>query len=472
MRQRKRADWPIRTSTYSLRPVYETWENLPSAAQQEITQARMLWNALVDAFDRRQARYREIVTPSDRSPDIHSEKTTRAALSQLQQSFVEEARHVSTQYPVTWAYREFILTQFLATVTRFLRRQGKAPIRKQGVPTEVHFHHRFAGGGFPIAGIFGRSQRLTLEPVAAAAFDPVLSQRQRKRLARTSGVFQVGATALPFQLLLHRPLPQDAVLKNAAFIGRQVLRMGFRNTVDGGRLTAARWVWSLHLTMEVPPEVRPAPESQRSTMVLDLSQQTGGEGQLRLGVVADVNGQEEPLFLPKEILRAWWYKRQLQQQADHCLGETKGLLKEIENRYELPAAVSDLLKHMSRRREKSLWHVWQVLERAQANEEILAILRRWADRSTRMTREVRGLERRYLARRDWFYHNVAAQFCRQYQQIIVKLPPPLLLPDDREDNQVLPQANTYRHLAAPTTFLSYLRQAAEKTGTEVKTTTA
>jgi len=446
--------------------MYQTWEQLPDGARKESEATRALWNQLVETFERRQGRYREIIVQSSQAPEDSAR--IRSVLAQLQPIFLTEARQLMSACPATWANKEFVFHQFLATVNRFFKKQGRAPKPKHGAPQDVHFHHRFAGGGFPVQGIFGRSKRLRIEPVSAEAFHPAQSQRQRKRLARTSGGFQVGDTLLSFQLLLHRPLPEDGILKAAALIGRQIVRVGFCNDTHGGHFTAARWVWSLHLTMEIPPRALPTWEKQSSPMMLDLSRQIGGEGRLRVGLLVDSVGREEPLFLPEEILRAWQYKRQLQQHADQLFDETTSLLQGLKIGEGAPSAVRTLLARVQILREKDLWRLLHVLEKTNTDEAALAIVRRWADQSTRITREVRGLERRYLGHRDWFYRNLALQLCRRYQHIIVKLPPRLEARAEREDDQAPQEATRYRHLAAPSTLFSFLLQTAVKTGTNVK----
>lgn len=202
--------------------------------------------------------------------------------------------------------------------------------------------------------------------------------------------------------------------------------------------------------------------------MLDISRQIGGEGRLRVGVLVEPAGREEPLFLPEEILRTWQYKRQLQQRADRLLDETKGLLKEVNNREGLPATARALLARIEILREKGLWRLLQGLEKTNADEAALEIVRRWAARSTRIAREVRGLERRYLAHRDWFCRNMALQLCRRYQQIMVKLPPRLEVQAEHEEDQATQEAMTYRHLGAPSTLFSFLLQAAAKTGANVE----
>lgn len=81
MRRRKRADWPILVYRYYVRPTYETWEQLPNGAKQEIEATRALWNQLVEAFERRKTRYREIVAQS--SQDAEDTAKIRSTLAQL-----------------------------------------------------------------------------------------------------------------------------------------------------------------------------------------------------------------------------------------------------------------------------------------------------------------------------------------------------------------------------------------------------
>ena len=469
MRPRKRAEWPIRVYKYSIRPEYNTWEQLPIEARQETEQARALWNSLVEVFQQRQIRYRELNPLGEQQTNGVDKPAIRQALTQLQQSFLAEARQVTAQSSVTWAYREFILTQFLATVTRFLRRQGKAPQRKHGEPTELHFHHRFAGGGFAVEKIFGHSQRLSLAPVSLAAFDDQLSQRQRKRCARTHGTFQVGTMHLPFQVLLHRPLPPGGLLKSAALIGKQVVPSGFRDGDNGGCWTAAQWAWSLQLTVEQPPSMTEPGQQPVLQGTLLLSRRLWNESQLQVGILVDSTGREEALLLPEAVLTAWYHKRELQRQADHSRDQTKSMLQDLRKHPQLHGTANLLLAHVGQMENAGLWRMLRHLDDPRMNDEIGTIVRCWADRQTRLQRETRGLERRYLGQRDWFYRNLASQLCHRYQQIVIAPEPlPSVIPNAHPTTERQDDEGTYRHLAAPSVFLSFLQQAATKTGTQIK----
>ncbi|HKA53524.1 MAG TPA: hypothetical protein VKJ47_07660, partial [Candidatus Binatia bacterium] len=302
-----------------------------------------------------------------------------------------------------------------------------------------------------------------------AAFNPSLPQRQRKRLARTAGTFQAGTVTLAFHTLLHRPLPVGAYLKAAALIGRQVVCGGYHRHSEGGHRTAPRWVWSLQLTLEVPPVTLPAAGPREPIAALHVQPQVYGDDQFRIGVLVDVSGREEALFLPADVLESWRYKRRLQGQADQLLAETKRRLRALPRPVHLAPAALSLFDHLGTARAPGLWRLLQSLEEAGATGELLEILQHWAEQSTKLLREARGLERHYLGHRNWFYRNVVSQLCRRYQRLIVTAADsePVASAGQERAHAPAPEAATYRQLASPSRFLLFLQQAAIKTGTEI-----
>ncbi len=470
MHQRKRADWPLSVYQYWIRLEHPSWLRLPEAAKQETEGMRTLWNHLVDAFERRQSAYRALLAPVLHTADRQeTRKTLRPALQQLQQSFTAEVQRLTANCSATWANREFILQQFLTATDRFFKHQSGPPRHKLGPPREIHFHHRFTSGGVPIARIFGRSHRLHLEPVPPEAFNPAVSQHQRKRLARTQGSFQVRDTTLSFVTILHRPLPQDAYLKTAALIGKQVGQEGYHQHQDGSHSIPARWDWSLHLTLEIPPPSLLAQEQEGVVAALELSARIWHDGRVRIGVLTDSAGREEALFLPDKVLHAWQHKRALQSKADQLLEETKNHLRQLQCPDPCSPAARSLLDHLGTARAPGLWRLLQLLEATGSNGEVLGVLQHWADSSTRLLREARGLERGYLRHRDWFYHNLALQLCRRYQQLVVTTNfQGRATNGQTESGMPSQEAATYRHLTSLSRFLLCLQQAATKIGTEIK----
>lgn len=466
MHPRKRTGWPITVYRYWVGLEHDTWSDLPTSVKHEAEAMRALWNQLVDALAQQQVAYQKV---HQASPEAHPE--TESALRpsqsqivrQLRESFTQEARRLTAVCPAGWANSRFILTQFQAAVGRYFRHHGNPPHPKTDAFRKVHFCHQFTAGGLPVERIFGQVQRLHLEPVPPEAFHQTCPQRQRKRLARTSGLFQVGSTPLPFKTILHRPLPAGAYLKTAALVGQQIVTGGYHNSHTGGHRIPPRWQWSLHLTVESPPAIVQTPARTIAVAALRLEGALWEDTQLRLGMLSDSNGREEALLLPQSILQAWQYKRALQSQADRCLEHTKLQLQDHDERQQLPLTAQKILAQLWALRAPGLWRLLHTVEEESGAPGILELLRAWADRSTHILREARGLERRFLGHRDWFYHNLASGLCHRYQQISI-------VASDQEAIAVgtALNASSYHHLLAPSRFVTFLRQAAVKTGTEVR----
>ena len=466
MRPRKRASWPITVYRYWVDLEHHTWLDLPASVKHEAEAMRALWNQLIDAFAQHQVAYQKA---RQESPEVrpNTENILRPSPSQvfrqLWQSFAHEAQRLTMACPAAWANSRFILTQFQAAIGRYFRHQGSPPRPKTDTFHKAHFCHQFTAGGLPVERIFGQGRRLHLEPVPPEAFHPTCPQRQRKRLARTSGLFQVGPTLLPFKTILHRPLPAGAYLKTAALVGKQIVTGGYHNAHTGGHHIHPRWQWSLHLTVESPPSIVQASIQQKAVAILRLEGMLWEDTYLCLGMLSDSTGREEALLLPQSLLHAWQHKRALQSQADCYLEQTKADLKSHHERIHLPLIAQRILAQLRTARAPGLWRLLQIVEEVGAVPGIRDLLRAWADRSTKMLREARGLERRFLGHRDWFYHNLARDLCHRYQQISIGVL-------DQEDTAsgTAPTASSYSHILAPSRFVTFLRQAAVKTGTEVR----
>jgi hypothetical protein len=456
MRPRKRVDWSIVVYQYWVRLEPGTWDALPEHVKREAEAMRTLWNRFVDAFEQRRAaaalhKANSEPCPTQRltPPPVH------LSPGQLHRYFFNNIKQISVDSSVAWANKQFVLTQFQAALSRFYKKQNRPPRRKLGPPEEVHFHHRFTAGGLPVERVFGRGQRLHLEPVSIGAFDPLLPQRQRKRLARTTGSFLVGDAPLSFHLILHRPLPQGAYLKAATLIGRQEVRGVVLRRHKDGQISSACWHWSLHLTLETPPLTAPLREGAESIAALNVACQFINEAQLRIAVLTDLSGREEEVCLPAGVLQGWRYKRTLQSRADYLVSEVKTQLRSLLETEQLPQAARRLLAHLEAIHTAGLWRLLALLESENYKGAILDIVRRWAIQSTRLLRETRGLERRYLNHRDWFYHNTALRLCRRYQRLVITTVP-------------AGESSTFQQLAAPGRFIAFLLQAAKKTNTEAQ----
>jgi len=456
MRPRKRADWSVVVYQYWVRLEHETWESMPEPMRQEAEAMRTLWNTLVDDFAQRRATA-AVQTPHDALTTASRtvRQQTLSSSGRTRKHSFDDLRRLAANSTATWANRQFVLTQFQAALARFYKKQNRPPRRKLGPMAEVHFHHRFTSGGLPVERIFGRGQRVHLEPVSPEAFDPRVPQRQRKRLSRTTGAFLVGDSSLSLQLILHRPLPTKAYLKAATLIGRREGGAIGPRFHPNGHSPAEPWRWSLHLTLETPPSGKVSREKAGPIAVLNVASQFIDENHLRIALLTDVSGREEAIFLPSGILRSWRYKRALQSKTNQFLTETKTRLRETPDREQFSPAARRLLARLDAVRAPGLWRLLALLESEAQKSEACTLLQRWAGRSARLQRETRGLERRYLHHRDWFYRNTALQLCRRYQRLVLT-------------TTSLGESDTSHQLAAPSRFITFLLQTAKKTNAEVQ----
>ena len=483
MRLRKRANWPVVVYRYWIEPEYQTWDQLPSLIQQEAEAMRALWNQLVDAFVQRQNSYHQSLPTSAPAsgedgvvPSAASSQTKRKpsalALRQIQQTFLRSTQEISKQSSVKWSNKQFITTQFFAAVTRFFNKQAHPPQPRSGDFHELHFQHRFTEGGLPVERLFGHSHRLCLTDVPPDAFSADVPQRQRKRFARTNGFFQVNGSVINFRTILHRPFPSGAFLKTAALVGKRVTPQGYHWAETGGHIMPAQWQWSLQLTLEIPPPEIFAAEDRRTAAVqirCDLVDQQ----HLCFAILTDADGREEALFLPDPLLGSWQHKRMLQQQANLLLERTKRQLRSLPISSQRSPTVQHMFSHLPSAQAPGLWRLLQSLDQVDTTDESVEILRHWAVDSTKLLREARGVEQHSLGHRDWFYHNVAAQLCRRYRRLEITAIDPQTQTNQKTENNptVSPsEVGTYRQLAAPNRFVSFVQQAASKTGTTVTIT--
>lgn len=501
MRQRKRADWPIIVYQYWVRLEHDSWASLPEGVKREAEAMRVLWNQLVEAFTHRRVRHQETISASppingpwqEQNESLapaeepqrtwHTLATRTKALPSLhsltgppdpaprpsQQLYLLETRRIIANSPVTWANKQFVATQFQTAVSRFFKGKSRPPRRKTGELQRVHFYHRFTEGGLPIAQLFGRGRRLHLAPPQSDVMTSACFQQQSKERTQTTGVFQIGDESLSFDTIIHRPLPSPAYLKAATLVGQQIERSGYRLQPSGGHHTPARWRWSLHLTLEISSLVSTPSEKIAQEAVVVVNCQFTNTEQLRIAVLTDTHGRAEPIVLPLAIFQEWQRKRVLQSKADRLLLETKVRLKSLEYLDRLPSAAPPLLAHLEASRAPGLWRLLDFLERSGHSGSSLSVLQQWADHSTKLLQEARGLERRYLGHRDWFYRNTALQLCQRYQRLSIVLSGSTLNAEEKGvySFPTSTELGTCQHLAAPARFVSFLQHAAKKTNTEI-----
>jgi len=121
-----------------------------------------------------------------------------------------------------WAIRDAILDRFVITCSRAAARKANWP-RVHDRIGRINIFHRFAdGAGRPIDRLFiakGRhGWRFGIEPVPASAYIDKSRVHTNNRLSH--GFFGLSKTTrITFKMVLHRPLPSDAVVKRVDWRG-------------------------------------------------------------------------------------------------------------------------------------------------------------------------------------------------------------------------------------------------------------
>ena len=412
-----------------------------------------------------------------------SKRTLSAELRTLREHFTVTVTRLARTCPIDWNNREYVKEKFRTALRHILATGGKAPRPSSSEPKTFHFHYHFGGGGIPVVSctlaseaggdaparwILGRSRRVNIRAIPSGAFDEDLPKGQRKSLIRSQGLFHIAGLTLPLTVYLHRPLPAGSFVKNATLFGRQLHGPGYRRRGTVGEATPARWEWALLLSVEVPPADSINTTRPVRVGALDVGYRLVGKRQLRLGVLGDRDGHIEELRLPEKILQAFRHKQALQAQKDTLLEQTKEQLRHLTWPDPLPPQAAAIREQLTSVRFTGLSTLLRLLETHHLAGPVLDLLQSWADQTTRLVRERRGLEERYLRHREWYYRNLALRICQQYSTLIVEvLDLKRIASNDNPRDPMLDQAAKYRRLVAPSSFLSCIEHAATKTGTRI-----
>jgi ribosomal protein L37AE/L43A/vacuolar-type H+-ATPase subunit H len=389
----------------------------------------------------------------------------------LAAGFYKEVKRLCHQSPLYWANSEYIQKTFLISWQQSLRQpahfRGPRPHNLQTSP--VHFHHRFTNCGLPVDRViippdeFHNGTRLNRvaisSPDLAKLNDTSLSQRQRKRIARTRCFFTVNGYRLPFKMILHRPIPPDAIVKMAT------LSRTFR---------ADQPKWFLSLTVELPPDYYQIQhDGQRElACAIDLGYRRS-EDTLRCGYLVDTGGVAEELLLPSKILQIHDYVRVLKQRQDNLLNEAKAIIKremaEADPTVRKRDDLKSLLQNWHLAKQRRLKRILDILTANNILPELRDYLLQWSRKDRRLYREWANLLAKATAHRNWFYQNLAARLCAKYQHIILEeiSLSRLARKGDWQNRNIPPIVNYYRTIASPSSLRTALERRAARTNTKI-----
>lgn len=353
----------------------------------------------------------------------------------------------------------------------------------------ITLRHRFGSGGLPVPRC--SANRGVLFHLGAISHDAYASNaRAARRRRRTIGHLrlQLGGRGsqsyleIPFMAVLHRPLPDDGVIKVVQLIGRRSFGV---------------WSWRLSITLEQPPATAVAEPDRRHRAGLDLNWRhitpAGGPSAIRFGAVVDSAGEESFLSLPlvgqcttpphrRRRFTDHAHLSELHRRSGDLLETTKARLKGLlGDEGALPEPVAAWAANLAQMGRRGLLKGLSLLETAGVAPEAQALLRsRWLPEDRRIRQRTMRLSHHLTNRRTHLYRNLALALCRRYRVIAIKGDFAVSRVSRRAPREVderdasgldaeaaLMQSGRYRQWAAIDSFVRYLEEAGRKTRTVI-----
>ena len=335
----------------------------------------------------------------------------------------------------------------LGTVYKRVKQGGGFPKAK---PMR-HFavHHRFNAGGLPVERLGGeKAERFRIQLPDASLY------RNNSRWLRYQRLcplwFRVDGEALRLNAVIHRQIPEAAIVKEVALVGKR-------------QSPTLAWEIYLAFTIEIP---KPGPAANPRMCGIDVGWRkvptcrckvncAKGTPHIRVAVLYNGHNHEE-LVVP---LR-WQDKKfgeislervaNIQQQRDLLLERTKRKLEALAVPQPAQARNGALMR----------------LLRETQDAAVRQLLEDWQRDNDRYVRLARWIENRMRGRYDWLYQNWAADLAKSYGTVRIEKVSFREM-SDAEANKAevaLRAAAKRRKLAACGRLLGLVRNAVSKAG--------
>lgn len=363
--------------------------------------------------------------------------------------------------------REFLLNKF--EVADKCAKKEKTGLNKQFGLDKIYFRHRYSGGGKPLAEFQKQSSKgfSFLFPVQKHYFYNTKADRKKRIGAGVFGCVKDRQTvfSFPFSAIIHREIPENAIVKSVSWVGKRLKNRGFNNSKSD-------WIWSIDVAVEIPTEKRNSQTISR-VAALDVGWRKNGD-YLRIGAILDSDGNKLELRVPishesksaKDGKLAFSLDEiiSLDEQKGNLVQETKAKLKKL--------GVKNLIKM----REGGLFRMISETE----NGDVLDVLKDFNVKFLPLSsKRVRSFDRlnKY---RDWLYQNIASWLAENYDSLIWEGQLNLKkMAEDRKDlnkvktiadyelEKIRRKSAKYRNFASIYGFRDYLKKAFAKKGKSI-----
>lgn len=444
-------------------------EELPEAFWQTAKQIQSIWNDLVGMRNKLNDNFKRLGISSNKedSKEILKHKKSERTKYWKEFEIIWRGYLKSAKDLLGNDEWEFLLNKFEIADKR--AKKEKTGLNKQFGLDKIYFRHRYSGGGKPLAEFQKQNSKgfSFLFPVSKHYFYNSKSDR-KKRIG--TGIFgcvkdRKQIFSFPFSAVIHREIPENAIVKSVSWVGKRLKNRGFNNSKSD-------WIWSIDVAVEIPSEEKKTVSVSRIA-ALDVGWRKNGN-YLRVGAILDTDGNTLELRIPvhHESKSAKDGKLAISLDEIINLDEQKGNLVE-----ETKAKLKELgVKNLTKMREGGLFRMISETE----NSEILDVLNDFKAKFLPLSsKRVRSFDRlnKY---RDWLYQNIASWLAENYDSLIWE--GQLNLKEMAEDRKDLNKVNTvadyelekirrkaakYRNLASIYGFRDYLKKAFAKKGKSI-----
>lgn len=404
--KKKRENTQVLVYKYGATPLSE----LPQAFWDTAKEMQRVWNALVGMRNRLTDNFTRLGLGGKEHRDARTEIWRH--FDRLWKDFVNSAE---IKAKLGGDEREFIIQKF-ETADRKAKKD-KTGLKKQFALDRINFRHRYSGGGKPLASF----KTMAGDKFAFEFPDDVFywSDRHKDRRRRIgTGSFGVLKDRSPvfsfeFSAVIHRELPEGAIVKSVSWVGKRLKGRGFTKT----HLPESQrdWIWSIDVAVEVPQAEKEAFYSGR-TAALDMGWRKISDDLLRIGAIQDASGNRFEICLPcrseSNAVKDGSLAGSLQD--IFALDEQKGLLVEETKNKLKEVGVA----HLTKMREGGLFRLRRALTESGENAPAMEILDAFAERFLPLqSRRARSFDR-LQNYRNWIYRNVAKWLASNFDALV------------------------------------------------------
>lgn len=337
---------------------------------------------------------------------------------------------------------------------QFVRWRGRGENGRVGVQIQ---------GGMSADELFSNADtRLQIDPVDPRAWDDETPRGERRRLSRTRLRLRIGSEGRTpvwseWDVIMHRPLPEGAVIKRAWCKRRKV---------------GTRYKWDLQLTLDLGEQEGVEHEAPGTVAGIDIGWRRREDG-LRIAYVATDSDHHE-LLLDNERLAEFDVPRQLRATRQKEFDAFRGLLVDwIEGDLDLPAWFLGELSHLEQWRSPNRMRdfVWRwSRERFAGDEDVFELADVWRRQDRHLLQWEEGHRDRVLKRRRETCRLWAKKLCARFATIVIEdvdLSQLARRAQPEDVDEAPAEARRLRTVAALSEFVSALEMMAPKVGTEI-----